>query len=145
MKFEGTIESKASRQKFYRFVTDPPSVISILPDVEESKVKDRDHFSVKSKVGLSYVKGSVSMNFEVVEKRQDEFAKLVGHGQGLQSSVDMAMEITLEDKGKGSLARWKTEANVGGLLASVGARLLGGAADKYVKQITENLKKKVES
>jgi len=120
-------------------------VISILPDVEESKVKDRDHFSVKSKVGLSYVKGSVSMNFEVVEKRQDEFAKLVGHGQGLQSSVDMAMEITLEDKGKGSLARWKTEANVGGLLASVGARLLGGAADKYVKQITENLKKKVES
>lgn len=145
MHYEGTIEVPAPRERFYAFMMDPHKVISILPDVQESKVVDPEHYSVKAKVGMGYLKGTMSINFELAEKKEGEFARLVGHGQGLQSSVEMALAIRLEDASKGSLGRWTAEASIGGLLASVGGRLVNGVAEKYVKQITENLRSALAS
>jgi carbon monoxide dehydrogenase subunit G len=118
-------------------------LVSILPDVEESKVVDGDHFFVKSKVGMGYIKGSMSTNFEIAEKRKDEFAKVLGRGRGIQSTLDLVMVITLADAQDGTAASWQVEARIGGLLASIGNRLIGGAAEKYVNQITANLKREV--
>ena len=143
MRFEGTIEAPVPPARFYEFVTTPAKIISILPDVEESKVAGPNHFSIKSKVGMSYIRGNVSMNFEIAEKRKDSFVKMVGRGQGVQSSIDMTMTLALEEAGKGTRASWTAEAKVGGLLASVGSRLMGGVAEKYVRQITESLRRKV--
>ena len=38
---------------------------------------------------------------------------------------------------------WKAEAELGGLLASVGGRLVDGIASRYMKQITENIQLEV--
>lgn len=143
MRFEGAIEAPIPPAGFYAFVTNPTKIISILPDVEEFKVLDDGHFSIKSKIGMSYIKGVVAMNFEIAEKRKDAFVKMVGRGQGVQSSIDMTMTIVLEQSGTGTRASWSAEAKVGGLLASVGSRLLDSVAERYVKQITENLRQKV--
>ncbi len=144
MRYEGTIEAEVPKSKFYAFITDPKKVITILPDVQESKVIDATHFWVKSKVGLSYVRGSMSMNFELKDAKEGASAKVVGHGQGLQSSVDLEMQIDLKDSAShGTSASWVVEAKMGGLMAGIGSRLIGGAAEKYIKDITSNLKKKV--
>jgi len=145
MHFEGAIEAPVPPARFYSFVTDPEKVISILPDVQESKVVDATHFAVKSKLGTTYMKGVVSMNFEISEKRKDASVKTVGRGQGVQSTVDLTLQITLEESGGGTRASWSAEAKVGGLLASVGSRLINGIAEKYIRQITETLRKKVAS
>lgn len=142
MHFEGTLEVPVPKEKFYAFVTDPANVISILPDVEESRVMDSEHFFVKAKLGMSYIKGSVSMQF-AVSKKQGSSVALVGRGQGIQSTVDLTMEIALEDIAGGTRGNWSADAKVGGLLASVGSRLLNSVAEKYVKQITETLRQKV--
>lgn len=141
MHFEGSIQVPAARKEFYEFLLDPRRVISILPDVQESKVLDPEHFSVKAKVGMGYLRGTVSINFEVAEKKKDAFAKLLGHGQGLQSSMEIALTIQLEDSQGGSKGRWAADVSVGGLLAGAGSRLVQGAAEKYVVQITENLRR----
>lgn len=143
MHFEGAIEAPISPARFYSFVTTPADIISILPDVEESKVSDGDHFSIRSRMGMSYIRGAVSMNFEIAEKRKNASVRMIGHGQGVQSSIDLTMTITLEEYQGGTKARWFVEAIIGGLLASVGSRILGSAAEKYVKLITENLRQKV--
>lgn len=83
------------------------------------------------------------MNFEIAEKRKNASVRMIGHGQGVQSSIDLTMTITLEEYQGGTRARWFVEAIIGGLLASVGSRILGSAAEKYVKLITENLRQKV--
>ena len=140
MHFEGSIEVPTPKEKFYQFMMDPAKVIGVMPDVQESKIADPEHYFVKAKVGMGYLKGSMSFNFEMQEKRKDEYAKLVGHGQGLQSSVEMTLAIELSGSANWSVGKWSAEASVGGLLASVGGRLTNGAAEKYVKQITENLK-----
>jgi carbon monoxide dehydrogenase subunit G len=143
MRFEGTLEAPVSPKKFYAFATAPDKIISILPDVEESKVTDGEHFFVKSKVGMSHIRGSVSMRFHVTEKRQDSYVKMVGRGQGIQSSIDLSMELSLENHDGGTRAKWVAETKVGGLLASVGSRLVNGVAERYIKQMTEALRQKV--
>lgn len=133
----------APKERLYAFITDPAKVISILPDVEESKVVDGDHFYVKSKLGMSYLRGTVGLNFEIMERRKDEFARVAGRGQGMQSSIDLTLDLAVEGTPDGCRGKWTADAKVGGLLASVGGRILNGVAEKYVKQITESLKQKV--
>ena len=143
MHFQGEIDVPAPKERLYEFMIDPAKVVSIMPDVEESKIIDGDHFFVKSKLGMSYLRGTVGLNFEITEKRKDEFARVVGRGQGLQSSIDLSLELAVESTTAGSKGRWTADAKVGGLLASVGGRILDGVAEKYVRQITESLKQKV--
>lgn len=143
MHFEGEMAVPAPKERLYAFITDPAKVISILPDVEESKVVDGDHFYVKSKLGMSYLRGTVGLNFEIMERRKDEFARVAGRGQGMQSSIDLTLDLAVEGTPDGCRGKWTADAKVGGLLASVGGRILNGVAEKYVKQITESLKQKV--
>jgi uncharacterized protein len=143
MHFEGEIEVPVPKERLYAFITDPAKVVSILPDVEESRFIDSDHFFVKSKLGMSYLRGTVGLNFEITEKRKDEFARVVGRGQGIQSSIDLGLELAIMSTPEGCRGRWAADARVGGLLASVGGRILNGVAEKYVKQITESLRQKV--
>jgi carbon monoxide dehydrogenase subunit G len=145
MRYEGSIEAPVRREKFYAFVTDPNRVIGCLPDVVDSKVADSDHFTVKARVGAGPMKGTLDMSFETVERRMGSLSKLVGHAQGMQSSVDITLQIMLEDSPNGSKANWVAEASVGGLLASLGGRLIDGVASKYVRQITESMRKQVSA
>ncbi|MDV3277018.1 MAG: hypothetical protein LYZ69_00955 [Nitrososphaerales archaeon] len=143
MHYEGTIEASVPKGRFYAFITDPASVIGILPDVAESKIADQDHFTVKAKAGVAYLRGALDIAFEVAEKKKDSMTRITGHGQGMQSSVEIQLQIDLEDSAAGTRASWAADVAVGGLLASVGGRLIDGVAAKYVMQITENLRQKV--
>jgi carbon monoxide dehydrogenase subunit G len=143
MHYEGTIEAPVPKEEFYAFVTDPARVIGILPDITESKIADQDHFSVKARAGVAYLRGALDIAFEVVEKKKDSMATIAGHGQGMQSSVEIKLKIALGDSTTGTTASWAADVAVGGLLASVAGRLIDGVAAKYVKQITENLRQKV--
>lgn len=143
MHFEGVIEAPISPHDFYGFVTDPTRIISILPDVIESRVVDVRHFAIKSKVGMFYIRGTISMDFEITEIQKDTFVKMVGHGKGFQSSIGITMAITLHKNSEGTRATWITEAEVGGMLASLEKKTLNNVAENYVKQITETLKQMV--
>lgn len=139
MHYEGVIRSPLPRKEFYAFVSNPARVISVIPDVEESRVQDQDHFTVKTRVGLGPIRGTMDFQFETVEKNQDFSVALKGRGQGMQGSVEVKLAISFEDVNGETLARWKADAAVGGLLAGVAGRLIERAAERYVKQITEAL------
>ncbi|MDG6902353.1 MAG: carbon monoxide dehydrogenase subunit G [Nitrososphaerota archaeon] len=143
MRYEGAIEAPIAREVFYGILSDPEKVIRLLPDVVESKVADQDHFTVKARVGAGPLRGTLDFTFETAEKKPDLHLKLRGRGHGMQSTVDLTLQMSLEDSRGGSKANWAAEAEVGGLLASVGGRLLDGIASKYMKQITENIRLEV--
>lgn len=141
MHYEGTVQVSAPRESVYAFITDPERVVDIIPDVVEYKAVDRDHFSVKAKAGVGPLRGVIDFSFSVTEKEEGRSAKLIGRGKGMQSTIDLTLAMALEDSGDGCLARWAADASVGGTLAGVGGRLIGGIAERYVTQVTENLAK----
>jgi carbon monoxide dehydrogenase subunit G len=143
MHYEGAIEAPVPKEKFYSLITDPRSIIGILPDVVGSSIADNDHFEVKAKTGVGYMKGTMDIGFEVLERIEGRKVKLAGHGQGMQSSLEMTLEISVDDAPSGCRANWAADVAIGGLLASVGGRLIDGVAAKYMQQITERLRARV--
>ena len=143
IRYQGTIEAPITKERFYEIISNPQKVIGFLPDVVESKVADRDHFTVKARVGAGPLRGSLDFRFETSEKQPGSHTKLKGHGQGMQSTVDLTLAMTFGESEGGSRADWKAEAELGGLLASVGGRLVDGIATKYMKQITDNIQLEV--
>ncbi len=146
MHFEGSFEVPAPREKVFAFVTDPRKLGTVLPDVDDLRVADESNFTVKAKVGISYLRGSISMKFQLTEKKEGVHVKLVGRGSGMQSSIDLGIGVNLDDTaGGGTKSSWVADASIGGLLASVGSRLMETVAEKYMKQITDSLRKKLLS
>ncbi len=144
MHYEGSFEVPASKEKVFAFLIDPKKVTTIFPDVESVKIIDENNFTLKAKVGISFIKGNLDVKLTMAEKKEPTYAKLKARGTGISSSVDLESSFNLEDaKGGGTLVKWAADAKVSGLMASVGSRLMDTASEKYVKQIVGSMQKKL--
>ena len=146
MLLEGEFTVKADREKAYGFLVDPEQVGNHLPDVEELEVEDQDNFTVKAKVGISYIKGAMVMKLQILDKEPPLRAKVVGRGAGMASVVDMTTIFSLEEAGEGETkVKWSGEVAVGGKLASFGGGgLLERVAKKNLEKFVAGIKAGIE-
>lgn len=120
----GERQFAAPRARVFALLLDPNVVCSAIPAVRSHRVLDHDHFEAKVKVPVP-LSPSVTVKFEIVERRPDEHARLRAHGGGanVQSTFDLA-----EHDG-GTLMRWQAEFDVAGVVGRViGHRLDAVAA-----------------
>jgi len=139
VRFEGSFKSAAPKDVLYSFLIEPRNLVRIVPDVTESNVIDAKHVFLKAKAGIGPIKGVMEMDITIADKKQDRSARLVGRGRGMQSSVDLVLSVTLEDIPGGCNGAWAANVEVAGMLASIGSRLISGVAERYIRQITDNL------
>jgi carbon monoxide dehydrogenase subunit G len=144
MHYDGSFYVKAPKEKVFDFITDPTKITTIFPDVKDVKMVDADNFTLKAKVGMSFVHGTMDVKGSMTDKKRPTMAKLKARGKGLNSSVDLESTFTMEDgEAGGTLVSWAADAKLSGMIASVGSRLVDSASDKYVKQIIGSLEKKL--
>ena len=68
------------------------------------------------------------------------------HGQAPGSAVDAIAEMKLADNAtSGTTMTWSANVNISGTLASVGARLIEGTAQKLIGQSFTCIKSKLEA
>jgi len=144
MHYDGSFVVAANRTKAYEFATDPSRVATIFPDISEVIVQDDEHFSLKAKVGVAAIKGSMDVKCAVVEKVPLTSVRLKLLASGLSSGVQMESTFSFEDaSGDGTLVRWTADAVVAGLIAGLGSRLTDSIAKKYLHDIIESLKREL--
>lgn len=146
MHFDGTFNVKAPKEKVFSMVLDPNQISQCMPDLQKLDVKSQDDFTAVVKAGVSFIKGDFTMHFTVVDKTPSTHAKLLSHGTGIGSTIDLDTIMDLSDAADGGTAmKWQAEAKVGGRIASVGQRLISGQAEKIIKQLFECLQGKLEA
>jgi len=147
MHYDGSFVVPATKQKVYDFVMDPAKITSIFPDVQDVKVIDDSNFSLKAKVGISFIRGMMDVKMTIVERTPPSFARMKAKGNGISSSVELDNTFNIEDApgGSGTLVKWAADAKISGLMASVGSRLMDAAAQKYVAEIIGSLKEKLSA
>lgn len=144
MHYEGSLEVKRNIKEVYDFLIDPKQITTVVPDLESLEIIDENNFNIKAKVGISFIKGTMNVKFQVVEKVEPKHAKIVGNGTGLQSSVNMTLTFDLNEKDQNTtMIKWSADVQLGGLVASVGGRLLDSTAKKYIEKIVEGIKSKL--
>jgi carbon monoxide dehydrogenase subunit G len=145
MHFEGVFDIKAPRRKVWDFVSVPNNIAKCLPDLQKLEVIAPDHFKATVKAGVGFIKGTFNFEFKMFDMQPPTHAKLSAHGSGTGSTIDLETTMDLSDlPDGGTRMTWKADAKVGGLIASVGQRLLEGAAQKVVSSLFTCIKKQLE-
>jgi carbon monoxide dehydrogenase subunit G len=146
MHFEGSVPIKASREKVWAFVVDPEQVGQCGPGVETIEVIDETHFKAAAKVGIGFISARFTVNMEFAELVAPDRALIKAHGQAPGSAVDATAEMHLSDGPDGTTVMdWSADVNLSGTLASVGARLIDGTANKMIGQTFECMRTKLET
>ena len=145
MHFEGTVQIDAPRDQVWAFVMDPDQVGQCGPGVETIEVIDDTHFKAAAKVGVGFISARFVVNMEFAEVTPPDAATIKAHGQAPGSAVDAAAHMSLSDgDGGGTIMDWSADVTISGTLASVGARMIEGTADKMIGQTFDCMKSKLE-
>jgi carbon monoxide dehydrogenase subunit G len=146
MQFKGTVEIQAPRDRVWAFLMDPDQVGPCGPGVESIEVVDEDHFKAKAKVGVGFISARFVVDMTVAEKTPPDVAILKAHGQAPGSAVDATADMRLSGPAEGPTTMdWSADVLIAGTLASVGARLIEGTANKMIGQTFDCIRTKLEA
>jgi len=101
----------APPDRVFELLTDPGVIASAIPSVRGHRVLDRDHWDAKVKPPISFAP-SVTIHFEVLERRPVEHAALHAHGGG----ADVTSRFDLLAQDGGTLMQWEAQFGLGGFL-----------------------------
>src|SRR5436190_11627611 len=145
MNFKGQVQINAPRETVYEFLTAPDKVAACAAEVQKLDVIDDMHFKVTAKTGVGFVKLTIPMDVHWLEKDAPSKAVARARGSAGGTAVDMTAGMELSEQDGGTLLDWHAEVHVSGTIASVGSRLLEGAANKITGQVFKCVKTKLES
>jgi carbon monoxide dehydrogenase subunit G len=146
MHFEGRETIAAPRAKVWTFVVDPTQVGQCGPGVESVEAIDDSHFKARAKVGIGFISARFAADGEMRVITPSEHAEVKVHGQAPGSAADAVATIKLSDGDEGgTIMDWSAEVNISGTLASVGARLIEGTANKLIAQTFTCMKTRLEA
>ncbi len=146
MRFEGTERVAATQPKVWAFLMDPQQVGSCGPGVESVEPVDATHFKARATVGVGFIKARFVVDMEMADLHEPDSATMKAHGQAPGSAVDATATMKLTPDGAdGTNLAWAADVNISGTLASVGARLIQGTAEKMIRQTFDCIRTKLEA
>ena len=146
MKFEGTVEIRAPRGRVWAFLMDPNQVGACGPGVESIDIVDETHFKAKAKIGIGFISARFVVDMEIAERAEPDRAVIRARGKAPGSTVDATATIALRDGADGATTmEWAADVMIGGRIASVGARLIEGTANKMIGQTFDCIRSRLEA
>lgn len=145
MKLAGQYLLPAAPEKVWELLTDPVRLAKLLPGCERLDPDGPDRYKAAVKFGIAAISGKYAGTVEFSEKNPPHSMRMKIGGKGMPGFVDGTGNIELAEKDAQTELRYTGEAQVGGMIASVGQRMIEGAAKKIVDQFfaaaAEELKK----
>jgi uncharacterized protein len=131
MEFSGTQTIAAPIEKVWAFLLDVNNVASCAPGFQSLEVLEEEHWKAVVAVGVGAVKAKFTMDVTRDELQEPEHMTMKGRGKAPGSAVDMSghMHLSMLDSGETQMD-WKATVVVSGTIASVGARLIQGTAER---------------
>ncbi len=146
MHFAGQVPIGAPRERVWAFLMDPTQVGSCGPGVESVDVVDATHFRARARVGVGYISARFAVDLQMAEQDPPTRAVIKAHGQAPGSAVDASATMTLNDgKNGATVMDWTADVTISGTLASVGARLIEGTANKMIGQTFDCIRSRLEA
>ena len=143
MKLEGTYEVPAPRKKVWDAFQDPKVLKKAIPGCEKLEAIGPDEYKATMKVGVGGVKGTFEGKVKLSDKQAPDSYKMNVEGAGGPGFIRGETIITLTDQDGGTRVSYTADLQVGGLIASVGQRMLGGVskmmADKFFNKMGDLL------
>jgi uncharacterized protein len=146
MEFSGTQTIAAPIDKVWAFLLDVNNVAACAPGFQSMEVLGDEHWKAVVAVGIGAVKAKFTMDVTRPELQQPEHMVVKGRGKAPGSAVDLNgdMHLIALDSEQTEMD-WKASVVVSGTIASVGARLMQGVAERLTGQFFDCLKSKLQA
>lgn len=146
MEFSGSQTIAAPIEKVWDYLLDVNKVAACAPGFQSLEELGEEHWKAVVAVGVGAVKAKFTLDVTRPEMKEPELMIVKARGKAPGSAVDMIgdMQLTALDDSQTKMD-WKATVNVSGTIASVGARLLSGVAQKLTGQFFDCLKTKLKT
>ena len=148
MKFTATYTVPAPRDQAFALITDPAVLQRCIAGCEKMERTSEDNYDAYLKIGIAGLTGDYIGKVQLKDKRLPESYTLSIEGKGGPGFVKGSAQIQLADKGAQTEIRCDSEAQVGGMIAAIGSRLIEAVGkkmmDDFFKRFAEEVAKQVE-
>lgn len=143
MKIEGAFLLPAPRDRVYKSLTDPTFLAKCLPGAPELKPDGPGRYEASLKMGIAAFSGKFDGTVQIADEKPPDSFKLIIEGRGAPGFMKGEGTITLrEDNQQGpnqTELRYSGDTQVGGIIASVGSRMVESAAKKMIQQFFDGV------
>lgn len=142
MKLNGKFVVDAPRTSVWEVLNEPETLAHLLPGAKSVERVSDDEFTATMSVGIGPIRASFSGKLEIVERNEPDFNRMRITGDARQGRIVGDATVTAVE-----LAPDRTEVSVdgevqvGGMIARVGQRMLGGKSQQMMQQFFRDLSK----
>ncbi|HWN22503.1 MAG TPA: SRPBCC domain-containing protein [Gaiellaceae bacterium] len=145
MRVEGEKRFEASRDTVWRVLNSPESMAKTMPGVESFDIHDERHWTANVKIPLGLGGLRMKINFEKLEEREPDYAKLSAKGQGVGAIMNMQTSFELAEDDGGTNMKWAADVSIAGPVGSMGQRVLQPIVNQQVGNVLRSLEQQVEA
>lgn len=143
MKLEGSSDIPAPRDRVWAAFLDPDTLAKAIPGCEKLEAVGEGEYKAVMKVGVAAIKGTFEGKVRLFDLEPPTRYRMAVEGSGGPGFVRGEAVMELSDADGGTRVSYSAEVQVGGLIAGVGQRMLGGVSkmmlDQFFSRMTELL------
>ena len=139
MKIEGRRLLPGTPEQVWALLTDPTRLAKCLPGCEKLEPDGPDRYKASINFALAAISGKYSGSLELAEKKPPRSLRMRLDGKGIPGFVRGEGLVELTPKKDQTELSYAGEAQIGGMVAAVGQRLLDLAARKLIQQFFESV------
>lgn len=136
---EGIAMVAMPRKTVWDMLLNPKTLEAVIPGAHDVRKLSETHYRAEVTLGVGPVKGRYRADIKLSNIKKYDEVTLSGGTEGALGSGKGIGRITLIDSEGGTKINYQYEASIGGKVASVGGRLLDGAARVVIGQFFQSL------
>lgn len=144
MRLDGSYDIPAPRQTVWAALLDPVQLAAAIPGCEKLEAVAEGEYRAVMKIGVAAVKGTFEGKVKLSDLAPPTRYRMAVEGSGSPGFVRGEAGMELSDVDAGTRVTYSADVQVGGLIASVGQRMLGGVAkmmlDQFFSRIADQLR-----
>ena len=142
MELSASYVFSAAQTTVWNLLVDPDVVASCLPGCDRLEPIGQDQYRVQLTLAVAAISGQYSGTIAILDKRPPHSYRLVVDGAGKPGFVKGEATIELGQENGATTVTVKGYAQVGGLIARVGQRLLGSVSQMMTDRFFTCLQQK---
>src|SRR5688572_15237852 len=126
-------------------ITDPAVLQRVIDGCEKMVKTGENSYDAHLKIGLAGLKGSYIGKVQLKDLKVPESYTLLIEGKGGPGFVKGTAKITLAEKAGQTEVQCEADAQVGGMIAAIGSRLIEATAKKMMDEFFRKLSELVKA
>jgi carbon monoxide dehydrogenase subunit G len=145
MKIEGQYLLPAAREQVWAALNDPDVLTKVTPGLKALTPAGQDAYDATIELAVGPVRGAYQGTARIIDKTPPEKMTIIVEGGGRPGTIKATGALALEAQGEQTLVRYVGDAQVTGVLMSVGHRLFGGVAKQLAGEFFKAIEREVTS